>query len=187
MEPVQRHLIKFDSSTLHIHSVGVHAVEEAGFTIMPVEWKLIEPFFVEYKNLTDYFPLFENGAVIGFRKKKMAMSNVVKNTDTETVKAISPYENFIADCAILVRVKDDVIQLTYNPQYFDTLTNQENIDRLTLVKGSQYNIQVTQKGNPYNLYESFTIELDNFIKGEPVEIGYNGPKEISVYAITKTR
>jgi hypothetical protein len=185
MEPVQRHLVKFNTATLDLHSVGAHAVEEKGFTIMPVAWSLIAPFFTEYKNMADYFPLFENGSIVGFRKKKMAMSYVVKNDDSETVKAIQPLENFIADCAIFVRLKDNCIQLTYNSHYFDSLSHQENLDRLTLVQGNHYTIQVTQKGNPYVLYESYTITLDNFLIGKPVELPYNGPKDISVYAITQ--
>jgi len=187
MEPVQRHLIKFDSSTLHIYSVGVHAVEEAGFTIMPIKWELIEPFFTQLKNLADYFPLFENGSVIGFRKKKMALSQIVKNDDSETVKAIQTYENFIADCAIYTRVKDTSIQLTYDSYYFDSITNQENIDRLTLVKGTKYNIHITQKGNPYVLYDTRTITIDNFLEGKSIELDYSGPKDVSVYVIAQNR
>jgi hypothetical protein len=185
MEPVQEHFVKFNSSTLHIYSVGAHAVEEAGFTIMPVKWELIEPFFTQFKNLSDYFPLFENGSLIGFRKKKMIASQIVKNDDSETVKSIQPYENFIADCAINIRVKDTSIQLTYDSHYFNAVDNQENIDRLTLVKGNQYNIHITQKGNPYFLYDSRMITLDNFLEGKPIEIEYSGPKDISVYVVAK--
>jgi hypothetical protein len=167
--------------------MGSHAVEEEGYTILPVSWSLIEPFFVNFKSSGDYFPLIEKQEIVGFRKRKMAMSQLVKNDDSETVKSITPYENFIADCAILIRVKDDSIQLSYQPHYFDVIANQENIDRLTLVKGVQYNMQITQKGNPYHLYESFTVQLDNLLNGEPIEIDYHGPKEISIYVITKNR
>jgi hypothetical protein len=110
---------------------------------------------------------------------------VVKNDDNETLKAITPYENFIADCAIMVDLKNDELKLTYDTNYFDALTNQENIDRLTLVKGKQYNLQVTQKGNPYFLYASYTVELDAFLEGQSIELKYLGPNDISVYAITK--
>jgi hypothetical protein len=185
MEQVQRHFVKFDSSTLDIHSAGLHAMEEPGFTIKSVNWRMIEPFFVEYKNLTDYYPILEDGDVVGFRKKKLAHSRVVKNDDNETLKAIMPYENFIADCAIMIDLKDDKLKLTYDAKYFDALTNQENIDRLTLVKGKHYNLQVTQKGNPYFLYASYTIELDAFLEGRSIELEYSGPRDISVYAITK--
>jgi len=185
MEQVQRHFVKFDASTLDIHSIGMHVTEEAGSIIKPVDWKMIEPFFVEYKNLTDYYPILEDGNVVGFRKKKLAHSRVVKNDDNETLKAITPYENFIADCAIMVDLKNDELKLTYDTNYFDALTNQENMDRLTLVKGKQYNLQVTQKGNPYFLYASYTVELDAFLEGQSIELKYSGPKDISVYAITK--
>jgi len=185
MEQIQRHFVKFDSSSLNIHSAGLHVQEESGYTVKAVDWKLIEPFFVEFKNLADYYPIIENNEVTGFRKKKIAHSRVVKNDDNETLKVINPYENFIADCCIMVNLKDNRLTLNYDKNYFGALTNQENIDRLTLVKGKQYNLQVTQKGNPYFLYASYTVELDNFLEGRPIELDYTGPKDISVYAITK--
>ena len=185
MEPVQRYFIKFNSSTLDIYSIGKHYTEEAGYTALPVDWSLIEPFFVNFKNMAEYYPMFENGKVSGFRKKRLESSRVVKNSESETLKSIQSFENFIADCEILVKIKDDAIQLIYDQNYFDSIKNQENIDRLTLVKENQYNIHITQKGNPYYLYNTYAVTLNSLLENNPIELPYTGPKDVSVYVTTK--
>jgi hypothetical protein len=185
MEQVQRHYVKFNSSTLDIQSMGVHYTEEPEFSVLEVEWKLIEPFFVDLKNIHEYYPLIENNSIVGFRRKRMFNSSVVKNDDLETVKSIRPYENFIADCAILAQLTGKTLKLTYDQYHFDNITNQENIERLTLVKEKVYNIHITEKGNPYNLYDTKEIQVTNFISGVPVELPYEGPSPISVYVVAK--
>jgi hypothetical protein len=185
MEQIQKHFVKFHSSSLKLHSLGRHAEAETGYTILPVEWPLIEPFFVNFKNLNDYFPLIEKGSIVGFRKKKMSMTNTVRNDDSNTVKAIRHFENFIADCAIRVTQDVDSITLRYDEHYFDTITNQENIDRLTLVKGNLYNMHITEKGNPYCLIETYETKLDDLIDIKFIRLPCKVPKEISVYAIAK--
>lgn len=185
MEQVQRYYVKFNTSTLGIQSMGQHYVESPECTVLEVTWDLIKPFFVDFKNTHEFYPLIEDGKITGFRRKRMFTSNSVKNDDLETIKAIRPYENFIADCAVLAMLDNSVLKLYYDKNHFDSLTNQENIERLTLVKGKQYNIHITEKGNPYNLYDVKEIQLDSFVEGTPIELLYNGPSPISVYVIAK--
>ena len=185
MEQVQRHYVKFNSSTLDIQSVGSHYIEEPEFSIVEVPWKLIEPFFTDFKNINEYYPLFEKNLITGFRRKRMFNSTVVKNDDLETIKSLRPYENFIADCAIIAQLNDTTLKLYYDQHHFDSLTNQENIERLTLVQEKVYNIHITEKGNPYNLYDTKEIQVTDFIKGTSIELCYEGPNPISVYVIAK--
>jgi hypothetical protein len=185
MEQIQRHYVKFNSSTLDIQSIGAHYIEDPNCSIMEVQWELIKTFFVDFKNINEYYPLIEKNAITGFRRKRMFTSRIVKNDDLETVKSIRSYENFIADCAIIVHLNDDVLKLHYDQHHFDSLTNQENIERLTLVKEKVYNVHITEKGNPYNLYDTKEIQLNDFINGVPIELDYTGPNPISVYVISK--
>jgi hypothetical protein len=185
MEQIQKHYVKFNSSTLDIQSVGAHYTEDTEFSIVEVPWKLIEPFFTDFKNINEYYPLFEKNLITGFRRKRMFNSAVVRNDDLETVKSLRPYENFIADCAIIAQLRDTTLKLHYDQNHFDSLTNQENIERLTLVQDKVYNIHITEKGNPYNLYDTKEIQVIDFISGTPIELCYDGPSPISVYVIAK--
>lgn len=185
MEQVQRYYVKFNTATLDIQSMGPHYIDSTDCTVVEVTWDLISPFFIDFKNISEFYPLIENGKITGFRRKKMFTSRSVKNDDLETIKAIRPFENFIADCAILAILDNSVLKLHYDKNHFDSLTNQENIERLTLVKGKQYNIHITEKGNPYNLYEQKEIQLDSFVEGVPIQLSYNGPEPVSVYVTTK--
>jgi hypothetical protein len=167
--------------------MGQHYTEEPECSILEVDWDLIKPFFVDFKNIYEFYPLIENEKITGFRRKRMFMSQLVKNDDLETVKSLRPYENFIADCAILALVEGDVLKLHYDRDHFDSLTNQENIERLTLVKGVMYNIHITEKGNPYCLYDYQEIQIDDLIEGIPILLPYKGPTPISVYVTTKNQ
>jgi hypothetical protein len=185
MEQVQRYYVKFNASTLDINSMGAHYTDDPECVILEVEWDLIKPFFVDFKSIHEYYPLIENNVIVGFRRKRMFDSMVVKNDDLETIKSLRPYENHIAECAILAQLNDNVLKLHYDQHHFDKLTNQENLKRLTLVKDKVYNIHITEKGNPYNLYDTKEIQITNFIDGVPIELPYDGPRPISVYVITK--
>jgi len=186
MEQIQRHYVKFNSSTLDIQSVGAHYIEDLESSVVEVPWELIQPFFTDFKNINEYYPLFEKNSITGFRRKRMFNSSIVKNDDLETVKSLRPYENFIADCAIIAQLSNNVLKLHYDQHHFDSLTNQENIERLTLVQEKVYNVHITEKGNPYNLYDTKEIQVTDFINGTPIELIYEGPSPISVYVIAKS-
>jgi len=185
MEQIQRYYVKFNSSTLEIQSMGQHYEDSPDCTVVKVPWKLIEPFFTDLKNINEYYPLFEKTVITGFRRKRIFNSSIVKNDDLETVKSLRPYENFIADCAIIAQLSNNILKLHYDRNHFDSLTNQENIERLTLVQEKVYNVHITEKGDPYNLYDTKEIQVTDFINGTPIELIYKGPSPISVYVIAK--
>ena len=186
MEQVQRHYVKFDPTTLEIISMGLHVSAESQYVILPVGWKLIEPFFNLEKLPSHYYVLIRHGEVVGFRRKSMFSYDIVKNSEEATVKSLRSFENFIADCRILVEQHDNTISLTYDPKYFDRITAQENLDRLTLVSNKVYNVYVTRRGDPFNIYSGCEITLSQFVTDDPtIVIPYTGPQDISVYAVAK--
>lgn len=186
MEQVQRRFIKFRSDDLSIHSIGFDSEPKAGHTILPIDdFKLIEPFFDLTKNLIEYYPLIVNSKVTGFRRREIFESQIVLNTEDEIIRSLRSFENFIASARIVTEVEDSTLVLIYDKHYFDEITNQENIDRLTLVKDKVYNLYVTQRGNPYVIYNNYQITLEEFTNKGVLELPYTGPKEISVYVIAK--
>lgn len=187
MEQVQRRYVKFRSDTLTINSIGFNLLEEDGFSILPIDnFSLVEPFFSLEKNPVEYYPLVVEGSITGFRRREMFESQIVLNTEDETVRALRNYENFIAKAKILTEVDDSGLTLIYDSNYFDAITNQENIDRLSLVGDRVYNLYITRKGDPFTIYSGCEIQLWPFVTSNPtIKILYNGPKDISVYVVAK--
>ena len=185
MEQIQRYTVKFDNNTLDITGMGINVFPEEGHTILPVEWALVEPFFTLQKNPAQYYPLTKDNQVTGFRRKALFEREIVVNTEGDVVKALRSFENFIADCKIIVSVEDTQIVLTYDPNYFDAITNQENIERLKLANDRLYNIHITRRGDPYALLGSFTTTLNPLLKTS-ITIPWTGEKDISIYAIAKS-
>lgn len=187
MGQVQRRYVKFRSDSLDIKAIGFNLEEEDGFSVLPVDnFKLIEPFFTLEKRPNEYYPLVVDGVITGFRRKELFESQIVLNTEDETVRALRSYENFVARAKILTEVTDDGLTLMYDPNYFDSITNQENIDRLSLVGDRVYNLYVTRKGDPFTVYDSCEIQLSPFVSDSPIiRLPYSGPKDISVYVVAK--
>jgi len=186
MEQVQRRYVKFESDTLVIKGIGFEFEEAEGYTVLPVDdFSLLEPFFTLKKIPSEYYPLIVDSNIVGFRRKEIFESQIVLNTEDEVVRALRSFENFIASARIITEATDKGLTLIYDPNYFDTITNQENIDRLTLVKDKVYNLYVTRKGNPFAIYDSFEITLEPFITKGTMSLPYQGPKDISVYVVAK--
>ncbi len=188
MEQIQRRFVKFKSDTLSIYSIGFDSEPLEGYSILPIDdFKLVEPFFDLTKNISEYYPLVVNNQITGFRRREIFESQIVLNTEDEVVRSLRSFENFIANAKIVTEVTDDKLVLIYDKNYFDEITNQENIDRLTLVKDKVYNLYVTQRGDPNVIYKSYKVTLEPFIGAGVLELPYNGPKEISVYVVAKNQ
>lgn len=186
MEQVQRRYVKFKSDSLVINGIGFELEEEQGYTVLPVDdFSIVEPFFTLKKVPSEYYPLVVEGKLVGFRRKEIFESQIVLNTEDEVVRSLRSFENFIASAKIITEVTDKGLTLIYDPNYFDVITNQENLDRLTLVKDKVYNLYVTRKGDPFAIYNSFEVTLDSFITKGSITLPYQGPKEISVYVVAK--
>jgi hypothetical protein len=186
MEQIQRYFVRFKIDTLDIISMGQDAWHpEEGCAVIEVEWDTISPFFGgDYsKSPVQYYPVIDNGKILNFRRKSIYESSIVVNTDEDVVQSLRSFENFIADCKILVQLTDDAILLIYDKQYFDPMQHQENIDRLTLAQDIAYNITVTQKGDPFTIYETAVCVLNLLLENKTITIPYTGPKDISVYII----
>lgn len=186
MEQVQKRYVKFKSDTLAINSIGFNLTEEQGYTLLPVhDFSLVEPFFNLKKTPSEYYPLVVNGELVGFRRKEIFESQIVLNTEDEVVRSLRSFENFIASARIVTEVTEKGLTLIYDSNYFDTITNQEHIDRLTLVKDKVYNLYVTRKGDPFAIYSNFEVTLEPFVTKGSMTLPYHGPKEISVYVVAK--
>ena len=186
MEQVQRRYVKFKSDSLVIKGIGFELEEEQGYTVLPVDdFSLVEPFFTLKKIPSEYYPLVVEGNIVGFRRKEIFESQIVLNTEDEIVRSLRSFENFIASARIVTDTTDKGLTLIYDPNYFDAITNQENIDRLTLVKDKVYNLYVTRKGDPFAIYDSFELTLEPFVTTGSLTLPYQGPKEISVYVVAK--
>lgn len=184
MEQVQRRYVKFKTDTLEIQSIGFDLNAEDGYSVVPADWNLVEPFFTLEKNVYQYYPLVSNGKLIGFRRKELFESEVVKNTEDEVVRALRSFENFIADCRIPITKEEGKLFLLYDSNYFNSIDNQENIERLTSVNDKVYNLYVTRKGDPFTIFQSHEVTLDQFLSGG-VLLDYLGPTEISIYVVAK--
>lgn len=187
MSKVQRYYVKFKTDTLNIESISRFKLEtDNEHSVLPVaSWDLVDPFFTLDKHPHEYYPLIENQVITGFRRRDVFQSNVVKNLEDPIVRALRPGENFIAECKILVKSNTDTITLAYDPNYFDVISNQTNIERLTLAQDRVYNMYVTRKGNPFAVYASYETTLKPLLKGQAITLSYQGKEDISVYAIAK--
>lgn len=185
MAKVQRRFVKFRIDTLDIQSIGVGFAEEDGYSILPVsDSKITDPFFDLSKNPVHYYPLITNNLITGFRRKELFENQVVLASEDQTIQALDPANNFIARCKVLVDVVEDGLFLKYDFNYFDAITNQENVDRLTLAKDSVYNLYITRKGDPFSIYSNFEITLEPLMT-TGIKLPYTGPKEFSAYVVTK--
>lgn len=186
MEQIQRRYVKFKSDTLNIVSIGFDLREEEGFSVLPIDdFKLVEPFFKLEKNPSEYYPLIVKGKITGFRRREMFESQVVLNTEDSIIRSLRSFENFITKSKIAVSLKDSILTLIYDKNYFDSIAHQENIDRLSLAKERVYNLYVTRKGDPFEIFKSFEITLEPFITTGNIQLPYSGPSDISVYVVTK--
>ena len=186
MEQVQRRYVKFKTDSLDINSIGFDLEADTEHAVLPIDdFKLIEPFFTLQKNPVQYYPLIVNGAVTGFRRRELFENNIVLNTEDDTVKALRSFENFIAKARIVVSATDNGLTLVYDSNYFDAITHQENIDRLSLAQDKVYNIYVTRKGDPFAIYSNFEITLKSFLTTGNITLPYTGTKDISVYVVAK--
>ena len=187
MPKVQRYYVKFKTDTLAIESISRFKLEaDSEHTTLPVaSWDLIEPFFTLEKNPNEYYPLIQKRVVTGFRRRDLYQSDVVKNSEEPIVRALRSGENLIAECRILVESKDEAVTLTYDPNYFDVISNQTNIERLTLSQDRVYNMYVTRKGDPFKIYATYETTLKPLVKGSAITLPYKGREDISVYAIAK--
>lgn len=188
MEQIQRRYVKFRIDSLDIVGIGFNLTSDQDCRVLPVDdWKIVEPFFTLQKNPIEYYPLINNNQVIGFRRKELYEKEIVLNTEDEVVRALRSFENFIARCKIVVQKKKDNINLIYDSNYFDAITRQENLERLTLAKDKVYNLYITRKGDPFTIYDSAEILLEPFIEGKTISLPYSGPEDISVYVVAKDK
>jgi len=177
--------VKFHIDTLDIAAIGRELVAEDGYAVLPVDWVLVEPFFTLAKSSHQYYPLVQNQIVTGFRRRNLFESDVVKNSEEPVVRSLRSGENFIAECKILVESKADAVILTYDPKYFDVISDQVNMERLTLAQDRVYNMYVTRKGNPFAIFASYETTLKPLLNGQSITLAYQGEEDISVYAIAK--
>jgi hypothetical protein len=187
MPKVQRYYVKFKTDSLNIESISRFKLEaDSEHTTLPVaSWDLVEPFFTLNKNPNEYYPLIQKKIVTGFRRRDLYQSDVVKNSEEPVVRSLRSGENFIADCKILVESTADKVTLTYDPNYFDVISNQTNIERLTLSQDRVYNMYITRKGNPFEIFATYETTLKPLLKGQSISLSYAGEEDISVYAIAK--
>jgi len=187
MPKVQRYYVKFKTDTLAIESISRFKLEaDTEHTTLPVaSWALVEPFFTLEKKPNEYYPLIQNKTVTGFRRRDLFQSDVVKNSEEPIVRALRSGENFIAECRIMVESLADSVTLTYDPNYFDVISNQTNIERLTLSQDRVYNMYVTRKGNPFEIFATYETTLKPLLNGQSISLSYTGKEDISVYAIAK--
>ena len=94
MDKIQRRYVKFRTDSLDIKEVGFNLSEEDGYTILEVEWKFIEPFYLLEKNPTEYYPVISEQTVKGFRRKELFEASIVKNEDDDVIRALRSFENF---------------------------------------------------------------------------------------------
>ena len=184
MEEVRERFVKFKTDTLDIYSIGFDLKPEQGYSLLPVEWKFVEPFFTLEKIAHQYYPVINEGKVKGFRRKELYESSIVKNTEDDVIKAFRSFENFIANARIPFVIEDGSITLLYDRNYFNAIDNQEHLERLTLAKDKVYNLYVTRKGDPFALYQIYEITLAPLLE-QGITLPYSGPKEISVYVVAK--
>lgn len=186
MEQVQRRFVTFNLESLSIHSITWGPNEGTGCVSLPVsDNNLVAPFFNLTRRLHEYYPLIDGEVVVGFRRRGMYESQIVLETEESILRGLRSFENFITQSRILFLVKDNHIALTYDANFFDALTNKENIDRLKLSDEKLYNLYITRNGDPFTIYETRTIKLSPFAEGETVTVPYEGPKDISIYVVAK--
>jgi len=185
MEQVQTRYVMFHSDTFDIVGIGNITNPNPDYTLLPVAWELIAPFFTLEKNPVEYYPVVRNNEVVGFRRKLLYEAELVLNTEDNTIKSLRSFENFISSCRIMFECKDDKIVLGYDPNYFDAITNQENLEKLTNAGDTVYNLYITRKGDPFTIYEQYDITLAPFLENSIIELPYTGIKDISLYAIVK--
>jgi len=185
MEQIQTRYVMFHSETFDIIGIGDITNSNPDYVTLPVEWTLIAPFFTLEKNPVEYYPVVRNDQIVGFRRKLLYEAELVLNTEDNTIKSLRPFENFISNCRIMFECTESDIVLAYDPNYFDSITNQENLEKLTNAGDTVYNLYVTRKGDPFTIYKQYDITLSPFLENTTIEIPYIGTKDISLYAIVK--
>lgn len=185
MEQAQSYSIKIDSETNEILSMGLsdRMVEEVGAIIYKIRWELLEPFFNQSRHHRKYTPIVADGVVKKFKIKEEFELEIVFNTDDPVLKSLRSYENFIANCKIQVDQQLDRVVLSYNADLFDLFTNEDNLEKLQSIRDRIYNIYITRQGDPFTIFDSYSITLNNIIDGKVLEIPFIGEEEISVYVI----
>jgi hypothetical protein len=186
MEQVQRRFITFNVATLDIQSISWDQKTLSECACLPIrDNSLADPFFDLTRRINEYYPIIEDNTVIGFRRRGIYENQLVLETEEDILRGLRSYENFITKCRIMCSLSDSGITLRYDSNFFNSLDNQENFDRLKLSDKSLYNIYITRKGDPFTIYGSSETSLVPFTNNETVFIPYTGQKDISVYVVTK--
>lgn len=182
MEQVQRRFVKFDKETLDIVEISFSSTSEK-LAVFEVAWELVEPFFNLEKSVSQYYPVFNETRITGFRRKEF-LDLRVKTLEGDYVKSLRPYENFITQSKIPFIIENDSIFIRYDSSLFDAIDNDDNINRLTLVKDKLYNFYITRHGDPFTIYHSFESKIEPILSNG-ITFAYSGAQEISVYVVTK--
>jgi len=170
MEQVQRFFVKFNPESLDILAIGR---EDTGLSL-PADWKLVEPFFTLEKNPAQYYPVIENKAITGFRRRDIYESQAIINTDGDYIRSLRPAENTIVFSKLVLLKSPDELVIEYDPLH---------VDRLELIQDRLYNIYITRRGDPYSILANTTITLAPLLRGESIRIPSVGHTDISVYII----